>query len=275
MIKIFIFLVLLLNITFADNLYKELKEKKMFEDFNVEEFERNSKNGEDYFFIDKDEININQFIGFNSFVEEKTYPNPSFLYEYISYYINGKIKYYLLQLKNDGYKIVEKYFDEKGDIEKTINYDNLYKIQLDEVLNIFKKEFPLVDEYETVINRYEISNLKDLYNQELYVKKFIKKYSFFENDINKLKFPMKIYEIKFYTKNETEITEDNEAYEYEDDENIFIINDNLINPLLHVKRNPIPLFMLEEKENYPTIFNYDFSYDTSKLKSLAEQEAEN
>lgn len=275
MIKIFIFLVLLLNITFADNLYKELKEKKMFEDIKIRDGIDTSKEFE-YTEVDKNDTYIRKYKASKAtFVEIRKYPNPSFLQEFKSYYISGKIKYYLLQLKNDGYKIVERYFDEKGDIEKTIDYDNLYKIQLDEVLNIFKKEFPLVDEYETVINRYEISNLKDLYNQELYVKKFIKKYSFFENDINKLKFPMKIYEIKFYTKNETEITEDNEAYEYEDDENIFIINDNLAKPLLHVKRNPIPLFMLEEKENYPTIFNYDFSYDTSKLKSLAEQEAEN
>ncbi|QKF73206.1 hypothetical protein AFAEC_1038 [Aliarcobacter faecis] len=258
MIKLLISLSLLFTISFADNLYKEIKGEKMSEVFNIKEFKEKSPNGEDYFFTDKDGFKIewSQYRHENEYAQRRTYPKPSFLSEYKEYDENGKIKRY--QLWARGYFIKELHFDKEGNIVKTINADDDYKIQLGEVLDIFKKEFPNIDLHRkywkdkkgTYIKRKKIDRLEDIADglsvREIFWEELVKEHNFYGNDINNLKFPMQVYVINFFTE------EENDKYLYI---NSFVIDANSAKPLLYVKSYYISDWDYVEKDSNPTILD--------------------
>jgi hypothetical protein len=260
--KIVLILSLILNILFADDLYTQLKGKKMFEDFDIKSFNKRSINDNGYRYSDKNEVDIDINKGFGVFWIDKIYPNPSLLHEYIEYFLNGKIKYYLLEIKNDGYKIIEHHFNEKYEIVQTIDYDKDYKMQLDDVLKVFKEKFPDVDlhaelgeykDYKTVIERFEINKLEDLklnfFEPHIFLKPYVLKYDLYDNDINKLKFPMKVYTIRYFTKSE-EFLED-----FNLDSNLIVLDANTGKTIIYLKYDVVYYNLTDEELKAPSILD--------------------
>jgi hypothetical protein len=209
--KYLVLVVLLLTNILADDLYNKLKGQKIFEDFNIQEFNKRSVNGQEYSYTDKDGVYIDINTGLNSaFIKRKTYPN-SLLYEYRAYDKNGKIKYYLLEINfsefsNSGYKIKETFFNKQGNITKNIDYDKDYKLQFDDIIKMLKKDYSYIDldyvdeiiDNEVEYDRYILEDIKE-YKKEIF--KYELKPIVFNILTKNLSLPIGIYHITYYTHN--------------------------------------------------------------------------
>lgn len=106
--------------------------------FDIETFEKNKNDINEYSFFIKDSVNIFQKKRHSEYKE--VIKNKGSYFEIINrYYFSGKIKSTSLFFPNQFLKGIMKEYDEQGNLVKEINYDAPYKFTWEDILFFIKK----------------------------------------------------------------------------------------------------------------------------------------
>lgn len=156
-IKIAWFSILLFFLFFACNLNKEkeitqttnqktpLKNESVMniKKFDIATFNLNKNESNVYTFVNKEDIEITQYMAGDFFFEKRRELGSLFL-EVYGFYSNGNIKIKGVEYKSGFPSGIWSYYDEQGNIEKTEDWDASYQYKWEDMLEFCKeKKIPL------------------------------------------------------------------------------------------------------------------------------------
>ncbi|NQY20266.1 MAG: hypothetical protein HRT40_02985 [Campylobacteraceae bacterium] len=137
--------------------YEKIKGKAMFEDFDIKMYGESQRKKIDEFLYIEEGKKRRQTSSVRGYIDYIEYDKPSLLEEYIVYYLNGKIKDYVLKFRNSGFFITEIEFNENKKITKNIDYDEKYKYKPYQLFELIEKDYKEIDLWSdhTFISRYK------------------------------------------------------------------------------------------------------------------------
>ncbi len=105
------------------------------EKFDIETFNKNKDQAENYIFTLKDSTEVTQFGNKDSgYYEYKTIINKRQFKKYTEYYNSGNLKVNGEVYENDFASGTWNYYDKQGSLEKTIDYDQAFTYTWDDIL---------------------------------------------------------------------------------------------------------------------------------------------
>ena len=114
------------------------------ERFDIETFEKNKDEANDYEFTLEDGTQIRQSGGSVDYLEFITPPPPNLFITVKNYYKSGSLKGYVIRYPNNFMKLRKEY-DEDGRLTEYINYDTPFKFTFEQLLELLKKQEDPID----------------------------------------------------------------------------------------------------------------------------------